>query len=140
MCTRASTSAWRSSPSIPRRDARRSRGRSIRFGEFTGQGPDRATPLAAVVYAATKAALTSLTRTWAAEFGPSGVRVNIVAPGPTLTASVPEESASAVGATTLLHRHAVPREIAAAVVFLASAQASYLTGATIPVDGGRTIA
>nr|WP_268244735.1 SDR family oxidoreductase [Microbispora rosea] len=96
--------------------------------------------MAAVVYAATKAALTSLTRTWAAEFGPSGVRVNIVAPGPTLTASVPEESASAVGATTLLHRHAVPREIAAAVVFLASAQASYLTGATIPVDGGRTIA
>ena len=92
------------------------------------------------VYGATKAALASMTRTWAAEFGASGVRFNIVAPGPTLTEAVPHEVNRAIGSTTLLQRPATTQEIAAAVVFLASPEASYITGATIPVDGGRTIA
>lgn len=94
------------------------------------------------VYSATKAALESLTRTWAAELGPSGVRVNTVAPGPTRTdmvmASMGEQGAAQVGATTLLGRLATPREIAEVILFLASDRAAYLTGTTVAADGGRT--
>lgn len=92
------------------------------------------------VYSATKAAVNSLTRTWASEFGPSGVRVNSVSPGPTLTESAPLDMVDALGATTLLKRHASTAEIAAAIVFLASPRATYITGATVPVDGGRAVA
>jgi NAD(P)-dependent dehydrogenase (short-subunit alcohol dehydrogenase family) len=92
------------------------------------------------VYSATKAAVNSLTRTWASEFGPSGVRVNSVSPGPTLTENAPLEMVDALGGTTLLKRHAGTAEIAAAVVFLASPRATYITGATVPVDGGRVVA
>jgi NAD(P)-dependent dehydrogenase (short-subunit alcohol dehydrogenase family) len=94
------------------------------------------------VYSATKAALESLTRTWAAEFSPAGVRVNTVAPGPTRTdmvlSTMGEDGAAQVGKTTLLGRLAAPREIAEAVLFLASDRAAYITGATIAVDAGRT--
>lgn len=94
------------------------------------------------VYSATKAALESLTRTWAAEFSPAGVRVNTVAPGPTRTdmvlAAMGEEGAEQVAKTTLLGRLASPREIAEVILFLASDRASYLTGATLAADGGRT--
>jgi NAD(P)-dependent dehydrogenase (short-subunit alcohol dehydrogenase family) len=94
------------------------------------------------VYSATKAALESLTRTWAAELSPSGVRVNTVAPGPTRTemvlATMGEQGADQVGATTLLGRLATPREIAEVILFLATDRAAYLTGATIAADGGRT--
>lgn len=94
------------------------------------------------VYSATKAALESLTRTWAAELSPSGVRVNTVAPGPTRTdmvlATMGEQGVAQVGATTLLGRAATPREIAEVILFLATDRAAYLTGATIAADGGRT--
>jgi NAD(P)-dependent dehydrogenase (short-subunit alcohol dehydrogenase family) len=89
-------------------------------------------------YGATKAAISSLTRAWAAEFSPSGVRVNAVAPGPVYTGGAEPDRAQALGNTTLLNRAASPEEIADLVGFLASSQASYLTGATIPIDGGRT--
>ena len=89
-------------------------------------------------YGATKAALEALTRAWAAEFSPSGVRVNAVAPGPVYTdGSVPERTA-ALGATTPMGRAASPEEIAGLVSFLASSQASYITGAVLAADGGRT--
>ena len=94
------------------------------------------------VYSATKAALESLTRTWAAELSPSGVRVNTVAPGPTRTdmvlATMGEAGAAEVGATTLLGRLATPREIAEVILFLATDRSAYLTGATLAADGGRT--
>ncbi len=94
------------------------------------------------VYSATKAALESLTRTWAAEFSPAGVRVNTVAPGPTRTDMVldtmGEENAEQFAKTTLLGRLAAPREIAEVILFLASDRASYLTGATLAADAGRT--
>jgi NAD(P)-dependent dehydrogenase (short-subunit alcohol dehydrogenase family) len=94
------------------------------------------------VYSATKAALESLTRTWAAEFSPAGVRVNTVAPGPTRTdmvlATMGEEGAAQVAKTTVLGRLATPREIAEVILFLASDRASYLTGATLAADAGRT--
>ncbi|HZU55616.1 MAG TPA: SDR family oxidoreductase [Actinocrinis sp.] len=94
------------------------------------------------VYSATKAALESLTRTWAAELSPHGVRVNTVAPGPTRTemalATMGEQAAAQIGATTLLGRLATPREIAEVILFLTTDRAAYLTGATIAADGGRT--
>ncbi|MEV6528804.1 SDR family oxidoreductase [Streptomyces sp. NPDC051639] len=94
------------------------------------------------VYSATKAALESLTRTWAAEFSPAGVRVNTVAPGPTRTDMVMdtmgEEGAQQIAKTTLLGRLATPREIAEVIHFLATERAGYLTGATIAADAGRT--
>lgn len=94
------------------------------------------------VYSATKAALESLTRTWAAEFSPAGVRVNAVAPGPTRTdmvlANMGEEMAGQIGKTTLLGRLAAPREIAEVIFFLATDRASCVTGAVIAADAGRT--
>jgi NAD(P)-dependent dehydrogenase (short-subunit alcohol dehydrogenase family) len=89
-------------------------------------------------YGATKAALASMTRAWAAEFSPSGVRVNAIAPGPVYTGGAAPERIEALGATTLLHRAADPAEIAEVVAFLASPRASYVTGAIVAADGGRT--
>lgn len=89
-------------------------------------------------YGATKAALAALTRAWAAEYSASGVRVNIVAPGPIYTRPAAKDLFDALGETTAMKRAAQPDEIAAAVVFLASPSASYITGATIAIDGGRT--
>src|SRR5712691_7500744 len=89
-------------------------------------------------YGATKAALASMTRSWAAEFSPSGVRVNAIAAGPVLTPGAAPERIEALGATTLLSRAAQPGEIAEVIAFLASPKASYVTGAVIAADGGRT--
>jgi NAD(P)-dependent dehydrogenase (short-subunit alcohol dehydrogenase family) len=89
-------------------------------------------------YGATKAALTSMTRSWAAEFSPSGIRVNAVAPGPVLTAGAAPDRIQALGATTLLSRPARPAEIANVIAFLASPMSGYITGAVIAADGGRT--
>jgi NAD(P)-dependent dehydrogenase (short-subunit alcohol dehydrogenase family) len=89
-------------------------------------------------YGATKATLASMTRSWAAEFSPSGVRVNAVAAGPVLTAGAAPERTEALGATTLLSRAAQPGEIAEVIAFLASPKASYVTGAVFAADGGRT--
>jgi NAD(P)-dependent dehydrogenase (short-subunit alcohol dehydrogenase family) len=92
----------------------------------------------AAAYGATKAALTAMSRAWAAEYSPAGVRVNTVAPGPAYTGGADEELITGLGATTLLGRAAQPEEIAQVIAFVASDKASYITGALIPVDGGRT--
>jgi NAD(P)-dependent dehydrogenase (short-subunit alcohol dehydrogenase family) len=92
-------------------------------------------------YSATKAALASFTRTWATEFSPSGVRVNSVAPGPTITDGVLAEWGDGVaelGKGLPLRRTAKPAEIAEAILFLASPRSSYVTGSTLAVDGGGT--
>ncbi|HMI58023.1 MAG TPA: SDR family oxidoreductase [Gemmatimonadaceae bacterium] len=89
-------------------------------------------------YGATKAALVSLTQAWAAEYSPRGVRVNAVAPGPIYTRPEARELFDSLGATTAMKRAANPNEIAEVVAFLASPRASYMTGAIVAVDGGRT--
>jgi NAD(P)-dependent dehydrogenase (short-subunit alcohol dehydrogenase family) len=90
-------------------------------------------------YSASKAAVESLTRTWAAEFGPRGVRVNSVAPGPTKTEGVEAEwgeTNEELGRSLPLGRTAEPEEIAQAVLFLASPRSSFITGSTLHADGG----
>ena len=92
-------------------------------------------------YAATKAALRSLVRTWTAELAALGIRVNIVSPAMTETAmyeSIPEEIRTAVIATIPLGRAARPEEVAAAAVFLLSEEASFIAGVELHVDGGST--
>jgi NAD(P)-dependent dehydrogenase (short-subunit alcohol dehydrogenase family) len=89
-------------------------------------------------YGATKAALGSLAQGWAAEFSPRGVRVNTVAAGPIYTRPEARELFDTLGATTALKRAADPAEIAEVVAFLASPRASYVTGAIVAADGGRT--
>jgi NAD(P)-dependent dehydrogenase (short-subunit alcohol dehydrogenase family) len=89
-------------------------------------------------YGATKASLEAMTRAWAAEYSASGVRVNAVAPGPVYTATPSgPEFIKALGETTPMNRASQPEEIAEVIAFLASPNASYITGTTVAVDGGR---
>jgi len=89
-------------------------------------------------YGASKASLSALTRAWAAEFSPAGVRVNAVAPGPVYSDGASPEVIDTLATATLLGRGAQPEEIADVIAFLCTPRAQYMTGATIPVDGGRT--
>ena len=92
-------------------------------------------------YAMTKAALVAFTQALAQQLGPSGVRVNAVAPGPIWTPLIPAtswpEKLPTFGQDTPLGRAGQPAEVAPAYVFLASPEASYITGAVLPVTGGR---
>ncbi len=92
------------------------------------------------IYGASKAALNLLTKAWAAEFGPRGVRVNSVNPGPTHTEGTARISAmqDQLAAHAPAGRAASAGEIASAIAYLASDDASYVNGAVVPVDGGRT--
>jgi NAD(P)-dependent dehydrogenase (short-subunit alcohol dehydrogenase family) len=91
-------------------------------------------------YGASKAAVELLTKAWAAEYGPQGVRVNAVAPGPTRTPGTDPMGGALdeLAGTLPLGRPAEANEIARTIVFLASDDASYVNGAVLPVDGGRT--
>jgi len=92
------------------------------------------------MYGASRAALELLTKAWAAEYGPRGVRVNAVAPGPTRTPMNEGfgDMVDQIAALAPAGRLGEPEELAAAIVFLASDDASFVHGITIPVDGGRT--
>jgi NAD(P)-dependent dehydrogenase (short-subunit alcohol dehydrogenase family) len=92
------------------------------------------------LYGSSKAAINLLTKTWAAEYGPSGVRVNAVSPGPTRTegTEVMGEGLEQLAAQAPARRPATAAEIAEAIVFLATDRASFIYGAKLAVDGGRT--
>jgi 3-oxoacyl-[acyl-carrier protein] reductase len=90
-------------------------------------------------YAASKAGLVGLARSLARELGSRSITVNVVAPGPVetdMTAALTDEQRARMIDAVPLGRIATPQEIAAAVAFLASQDAAYITGAVIPVDGG----
>jgi NAD(P)-dependent dehydrogenase (short-subunit alcohol dehydrogenase family) len=91
------------------------------------------------LYGSSKAALVLLTKSWAAEYGPAGVRVNAVSPGPTRTEGTAPmgDALDNLAATTPAGRPGLPEEIARAVTYLASDDASFVHGALLPVDGGR---
>jgi NAD(P)-dependent dehydrogenase (short-subunit alcohol dehydrogenase family) len=92
----------------------------------------------ASAYGSSKAAVNQLTRVWAAEYGPRGVRVNTVSPGPVRTPGTEDmlEVIDGIAQTTPAGRVGRPEEIASAVVYLTSDGASYVHGTTIDVDGG----
>ncbi|MCW3840692.1 SDR family oxidoreductase [Micromonospora yasonensis] len=100
-----------------------------------------------VSYVSSKGGLTALTRVLAVELGSVGIRVNAVAPGVIETPTMATERLSAGLGTssdqnsspTLLQRPGRPEDVANAVAFLASDEASYITGATLTVDGGRSL-
>lgn len=91
------------------------------------------------LYSSSKAALTLLTKAWAAEYGPSGVRVNAVSPGPTRTegTAVMGEALDQLAAAAPHGRAGQPEDIAHAIAYLAGEDAAYVYGAVLPVDGGR---
>ncbi|SEQ27588.1 SDR family NAD(P)-dependent oxidoreductase [Microlunatus flavus] len=99
------------------------------------------------VYGASKAAVVAMTRTWARELAPRGVRINTVVPGPTETPGLkglapadPDALLQTIAAGMPLGRLLRPEEVAAAVLFLVSSESSGMTGSELFVDGGSTIA
>ncbi|TVX95367.1 SDR family oxidoreductase [Mycolicibacterium porcinum] len=114
--------------------AERGHGAVINVGSITGLiGGDRS-----ALYSSTKAAVHSLTKSWAVEYGPRGVRVNAVAPGPIATERVADiaDELAPVLARVPSRRMSTPEEVAAAVAFLAGEDAGNIHGAILSVDGG----
>ena len=91
-------------------------------------------------YSASKAAVRNLAKTWAEDLKGTGIRINVLSPGPTATelakAALGEEGVKAFGAMNPLQRMADPAEIGAAAAFLASPDSSFMTASEVAVDGG----
>jgi 3-oxoacyl-[acyl-carrier protein] reductase len=110
-------------------------GRIINISSVLGE---RAIMAGLAIYNSSKFAVTGLTRSWAKDLGPKNITVNAVQPGPINTDMNPADGPGAEGQRSqiALGRYGKPEEIAAAVTFFASPQASFITGATLNVDGG----
>ncbi|GAA1040372.1 SDR family oxidoreductase [Virgisporangium ochraceum] len=113
-------------------------GRIISIGSNVA---DRAVFPGLTMYATSKAALVGLTKALGRELGPRAITVNLVVPGPTDTDTNPADgpAAATINGFTALGRFAAPAEVAGVVAYLARPEAAYITGATVPVDGGFTI-
>ena len=92
------------------------------------------------LYGSSKAAINLLTKAWTAEYGPSGVRINAISPGPTRTEGTDAmgEGLERLAAQAPAGRPATAEEIAEAIVFLATDRSSFVYGAKLAIDGGRT--
>ena len=93
-------------------------------------------------YVASKAGVIGMTKVWARELGKDGIRVNAVAPGfiqTNMTAGMPEKVVDMMGKKVPLKRWGQPEDVANAYAFLASDEASYITGAVLNVDGGVVV-
>jgi NAD(P)-dependent dehydrogenase (short-subunit alcohol dehydrogenase family) len=114
--------------------ARNGEGAIVNIGSITGLRGSSGS----AVYSAGKAAIHSFTKSWADEYGPDGVRVNAVAPGPIATERQQEfaDHLAPVLARLPSRRISTPEEVAASVVFLASEDAANIHGAILSVDGG----
>lgn len=112
-------------------------GRIIVIGSGAGQRPEAALE---AVYAASKAAVMGLVRQAAVDFGAGTMTVNTVAPGPIATEMMlrytPEDIRTMLAAPAVLKRLGTPEEVGAGVAFLASPEASYITGTTLDINGG----
>lgn len=113
----------------------------------TGSTAASGTEEAFGLYGASKAAIATLTRTWAAELAPRGIRINTVVPGPTetpglagLAPDAPDALLAQIASGMPFGRLLRPDEVASAVLFLVSDQSSGMTGSELLVDGGATIA
>jgi 3-oxoacyl-[acyl-carrier protein] reductase len=113
------------------------RGRIVNFSSTAGKS---VSTLAGAHYTASKAGLLGLTRHLARELGPRGIRVNAVCPGPIQTAlldsEIDEEGKRRLVANVPLGRLGVPEDIARVIVFLASGDAAFITGAALDANGG----
>jgi 3-oxoacyl-[acyl-carrier protein] reductase len=110
-------------------------GRIINITSIAGLGTSMA---GTTFYAATKAAVNTLTRRFAVELGPFGITANAIAPGFILTDMTSAQDHSAVAAKAMVGRTGTPEDIAHAVAFLASPESSFITAQVLTVDGGRT--
>ncbi|TDO14831.1 short-subunit dehydrogenase [Mycobacterium sp. BK086] len=116
------------------RMAEQGHGAIVNIGSITGLRGSSGS----AIYSATKAAIHSFTKSWADEYGPAGVRVNAVAPGPIGTERQAEFAEHIAPVLNRLpsRRMSTPEEVAAAVAFLASDDAANIHGAILSVDGG----
>ncbi|MEV6665192.1 3-oxoacyl-ACP reductase family protein [Streptomyces nigra] len=128
-------------PFVASRAAVRHMGTGGRVISIGSNVAERAVFPGLALYAMSKTALVGMTKGLARELGPRGITVNLVVPGPTDTDSNPAggPDAEVIAGFTAVGRYAEPAEIAATVAHLAGPEAAYITGATVPVDGGFTV-
>ena len=94
-------------------------------------------PFAGTAYATSKAALASLTREMASDFGPHGIRVNAIAPGEIKTSILSPNTEKKLVPEIPMRRLGTPEEVAKTIYFLCSEQSSYVNGAEIHINGGQ---